>query len=98
MHDNASPWVPLSLGDLPTVWVHRGIDWIIPTEYLGVLQDTAVNTFEHRPLRVPGPDGNFFQEVPKIINRFQFRVLGEVPWEEYEAFRATRRNEVIPPK
>ena len=98
MHDKASPWIPLSLGDLPTVWVHRGIDWIIPEEYLGVLQDTAVQTFEHELLRMPDASGNFFREVPKILNRFQFRVLGEVPWEEYEEWRAKLRKDVLPAK
>ena len=98
MHDKASPWIPLSLGDLPTVWVHRGIDWIIPEEYLGVLQDTAVQTFEHELLRMPDASGNFFREVPKILNRFQFRVLGEVPWSEYEDWRSKLRKDVLPTK
>lgn len=95
VHDHADPWVALSLGDLPTVWVARGIDWIIPYEYLSVLQDTAVHTVEHRLLRQPKQDGNIFEEVPKVISRFQFQVLGEVPWEEYEAFRSKLRKDVL---
>lgn len=95
VHDHADPWVSLSLGDLPTVWVARGIDWIIPLEYLSVLQDTAVQTVEHRALRRPKEDGNIFEETPKVLNRFQFQVLGEVPWEEYEAFRSKLRKDVF---
>lgn len=95
MHDHPDPWVPLSLGDLPTVWVARGIEWIIPEEYLSVLQDTAVETFEHKLLRSPGPDGNIFEQVPKTLNRFQFQVRGEATWDEYEAFRAKLRKDVI---
>lgn len=95
MHDNPQTWIPLSLGDLPTVWVLRGVDWIIPEEYLGVLRDTAVETFEHKLRKTPNEAGDFFDSVPKIINRFQFQVLGEVPWEEYEAFRARLRKDVL---
>ena len=95
IHDNVNPWVSLSLGDLPTVWILRGVDWIIPEEYLSVLRDTAVQTFEHRLLRTPNDRGDWFEEVPKTINRFQFQVLGEVPWEEYEAFRSKLRKDVL---
>lgn len=95
VHDHADPWVPLCLGDLPTVWVARGIEWIVPVEYLSVLHDTSVVTFEHKALRQPDADGNIWKEVPKVINRFQFQVLGEVPWEEYEAFRMKTRKDVL---
>lgn len=95
VHDHADPWVPLSLGDLPTVWVARGIDWIIPIEYVSVLQDTAVQTIEHRLLRQPKQDGNIFEEIPKVVNRFQFQLKGEVPWSEYEEFRTRLRRDTI---
>lgn len=87
MHDHADKWIPVTLGDLPTVWILRGFEWVVPVEILSVLNDTAVESFEHRLMRQPDKDGNIFETIPKIINRFQFQILGEVPWEEYEAFR-----------
>lgn len=91
-HDHSDPWVALSLGDLPTVWVCRGFDWIIPEELLSVLQDTAVPTFEMIARRYPDANGNVYDTREIIKNRFPYQVLGEATWDEYEAFRAKLAN------
>lgn len=87
VHDKADPWVCLQLGTLPRVWICRGFDWIIPEDLLPVLQDTAVETFEHVPLRQPDKDGNVWEHREIVKNRFPFQILGPATWEEYEAFR-----------
>lgn len=84
-----SRWIPLKLGDKPKIHVIRGIPWILPFEYLSVLDDMVVDTFEHIPLMVPDPKtGNVFerQEIRKM--RAPYQIHGEVPWEEYEEWRA----------
>lgn len=81
-------WVSLQLGEKPKVHVLRGVDWIIPAEYMSVLNDSVVQTFEHIPLQMPDPEtGNVFRTVPITRVRFPYQFLGEVPWDEYEDFR-----------
>lgn len=85
---NESRWVSMKLGDKPRVHVIRGIPWIIPKEYLSILDDAVVESFEHIPRMTPDPiTGNVFDKSEFRRMRCPYTVHGEVPWHEYEAFR-----------
>lgn len=84
-----SRWVSLQCGVKPKVNLLRGIPWIVPMEYLSVLDDASADTFIHIPLMQPDPKtGNTFERQDTRIVRCPYTLHGEVPWEEYEAFRA----------
>ena len=85
---NESKWVSLKLGDKPRVHVVRGIPWIIPKEYLSILDDAVVESFEHIARMTPDPiTGNVFDRTDFKRSRCPYQVHGEVPWYEYEAFK-----------
>lgn len=85
---NESKWVSLKLGDKPRVHLVRGIPWIIPKEYLSVLDDAVVESFEHVARMTPDPiTGNVFDKNEFRRQRCPYQLHGEVPWSEYEAFK-----------
>lgn len=85
---NESKWISLKLGDKPRVHLVRGIPWIIPKEYLSVLDDMVVDSFEHVARMTPDPiTGNVFDRNEFRRSRAPYQVHSEVPWEEYEAFK-----------
>lgn len=85
--------VQITLGDLPVFNVVRNKDWIIPVEYLGVLNDTAVETKEPVLMMYPDPaTGNPFVYVPTVKNLFPYQHLGEATWDEYEKFSEDLRT------
>lgn len=85
---NESKWVSLKLGEKPRVHVVRGIPWIIPKEYLSILDDAVVESFEHIARMTPDPiTGNVFDRTEFRRMRCPYVVHGEVPWHEYEAFK-----------
>lgn len=84
---NESKWVSLKLGDKPRVHVVRGIPWIIPKEYLSILDDAVIESFEHIPRMTPDPvTGNVFDKSEFRRMRCPYTNHGDVPWHEYEAF------------
>lgn len=89
-----SKWLSLKLGDKPRVTIIRGLPWIVPFEYLSVLDDMVSDTFVHVPLMVPdGRTGNVYETQEVRIVRAPYTMHGEVPWEEYEAFRKKLNQE-----
>ncbi len=87
-----SDLVQATLGDLPTVNIIRGFEWIVPEEICSILDDATVETFEHEIMRQPDASGNVFKVIPVVKNRFQYRDMGPATWEEYEAFKAAKKS------
>lgn len=94
--NNGEPRFPsildVKLGDLPAVHILVNREVIVPTEILGVLNDTAVE--------IPAPGILAHDSGPRDTETFvriPVQVFGTATWDEYEAFLAKERPKPIVP-
>lgn len=73
---------PFKLGDSQALYIRRGVEVIVPWDVLSILDDCVVQ-MPKCDMSVLPPR---YYEEPET--RFQYANLGEVPWEEFEKFRA----------
>lgn len=83
----------LKLGDLPRIKVLANREIILPVEYISILKDTQTEILVSRVYS----EGDVERFETKVRIPYQF--IGEVTWEEYQAFRAEENKKpVAPPK
>ena len=96
LSNNGEPRFPsildVKLGDLPACHILVNREVIVPTEILGVLNDTAVD--------IPAPGILSPEDGPRgteTFVRIPVQVFGTATWDEYEAFLAKERPKPIVP-
>lgn len=73
---------PFKLGDAYPIWIRRGVEVIVPYDVISILDDCVVD-MPKCDMSVLPP--RYYTEKE---TRFQYAVIAEVPWEEYEKYRA----------
>jgi len=75
--------VPFQLGDSTKITVLRGKEVVLPWEVKSILDDTIVDM-----PKTEWKNGKPVRQYTEKFTRYPYVFMGEVPWEEYEAFRA----------
>ena len=75
------------LGDSPILRIRRGVDVIVPWDVKSLLDDAVVEV--PRCHMVPGQPIQYFTEK---VTRFEYSFFGELPWEDYIAFREAEKK------
>jgi len=78
--------IPFQLGDSTKITILRGKEVILPWEIKSILDDTIVDM-----PKTEWKNGRPVRQYTEKFTRYPYVFMGEVPWEEYEAFRASQK-------